>query len=364
MAVLLNDIEWGQPILPAVSDPAWESEVKRRVGRAGQVDLRVAPNPWMRRLCLDIATKRVSHISQRLFNIGTMVTAQENSCRYCYGANRAYMKILGYSEGFIGRIERDMHVAELDNKERAFIAFCRSLARSRPRPAKADRDALIAAGFGPLAINEMAMLIASCCFYNRIGILTACPPEVGFERMANGFVGRVLGLAGPLLRKLDARRAQNQAGATGDAEALAAGPFGSIVGALAGLTGASMMRTAIDDAFASPVLSRAVKALIFAVVARTLECRRSEAEARKILVVEGLDAYEIDSALASLGSPRLSEKESRLLSWARNTVYYQTAAIQAETRALAAEVGDAATLEAIGVASLANAVVRLAFLTE
>ena len=47
---------------------------------------------------------------QRLFNIGALVTAQENSCRYCYGANRAYMKILGYSESFIEPHRAGRHV--------------------------------------------------------------------------------------------------------------------------------------------------------------------------------------------------------------------------------------------------------------
>ena len=53
-----------------------------------------------------------------------------------------------------------------------------------------------------------------------------------------------------------------------------------------------------------------------------------------------------------------------LLSWVRDTVHYQTAAIQNQTRALAADIGDAAVLEAIGVAALANATVRLAMLLE
>ena len=117
----------------------------------------------------------MSELPARLFNIGMLVTSQENSCRYCYGANRAFMKVLGYSESFISRIERDLHVAELDDGERAYIAFCRNLARSRPRPATADRDALMQLGYARLAVHEMAFLVAMGCFYNRIGILIACP---------------------------------------------------------------------------------------------------------------------------------------------------------------------------------------------
>ena len=45
-------------------------------------------------------------------------------------------------------------------------------------------------------------------------------------------------------------------------------------------------------------------------------------------------------------------------------MYYQTAVIQKQTSTLAADIGDAAMLEAIGVAALANATVRLAMLLE
>ena len=364
MAQLLNEIEWGEPILPAVADPAWEAEIRRRGGRVAEVDRRVAPNAWLREACLRVVIYRPSQISQRLTNIGMLVTSQENSCRYCYGANRAYMKILGYPESFISRIERDLHVAELDEMERGFIAFCRNLARSRPRPAKADREALIRLGYAPLAVDEIAFLIALGCFYNRIGILMACPPEHGFERMANGFVGRLIGLTGPLMRALAANKRHAQEADPIDAATLANGVFGPVVATLAGLPAAAVLRAALEGAFASTVLPRHTKAMMFAVVARTLGCRHSETAARKLLGQEGFDDREIETTLATLDSKRLAPNESRMLSWVRDTVYYQTGAIQKQTRALAAEIGSAAVLEAIGVAALANGTVRLAMLLE
>ena len=360
MAQLLDEIEWGQAILPRVSDPAWEAEVKRRVGQVSEIDRRVAASPWIREVCASMVSYRPVAMPQRLFNIGSLVTAQENSCRYCYGANRAYMKILGYSETFIRRIEQDARVAELDDKERAFISFCRSLARSRPRPMKGDYDALVALGFAPLAVSEMAMMIAVGCYYNRIGILIACPPELAFERVANGFLGRVVA---PLMRMVMSMQKPVQP-PTLDAATLSSGPFGTIVAALTGLPGAAIFRTALDGAFASGVLPRSVKALMFAVVARTLGCRTSEIEARKLLAAEGFSDGEIDSALSTLGSPRLSQRDARLIPWVRNTVYYQTALVQQQTAALATEIGSPAILEAIGVAALANATVRLAMLLE
>jgi hypothetical protein len=70
MAQLLDEIQWGEPILPPVADPAWEAEIKRRGGKVGEVDRRVAPNAWLREACLEVATYRPSEVPQRLFNIG------------------------------------------------------------------------------------------------------------------------------------------------------------------------------------------------------------------------------------------------------------------------------------------------------
>src|SRR5512139_1858253 len=198
MALLLDQIEWGDPILPAVSDPAWEAEVKRRVGRVGEIDRRVAPNSWIRELCAAAISYQPTHVPTRLFNIASFVTAQENACRYCYGANRAALKVMGFSEALIRQIERDASIADLDPRERAVIAFCRNLARAKPRPSRAALEQLVEVGYSNATVTELAVLIASFCFYNRIGVLTASPPERAFEVFANGPLGRVMGAVAPL----------------------------------------------------------------------------------------------------------------------------------------------------------------------
>ena len=85
-----------------------------------------------------------------------------------------------------------------------------------------------------------------------------------------------------------------------------------------------------------------------------------------MILMGGRNVYpaEIESALLTLRSSRLSQRDALLLPWVRNTVYYRTAMVQKQTATLAAEIGDAAILEAIGVAALANATVRLAMLLE
>jgi len=364
MAPLLNEIEWGEPILPRVADPEWEATIKRRGAPLGEAEQRVSPIKWVREACLWVLTYRAREIPERLSTMGAMVAAQEVSCRYCYGALRASMKMLGYSESTISRIERDVRVAELEPREHAFVSLCRKLARSRPRPAAPDKAALLALGYSSLAVSEMAFLVAWGCFHTRVTVLIACPPERFFERLASGPIGFLVGLMEPLLRARTRRRHLAQLPEPLDAAALRDGIFGPIVATLAGLPAAALLKGALDEAFASGVLSRSVKALMFAVIARTLECRHSEAEARKLLTAEGWDAQEVERALTTLQSPKLQPGEAPLLAWARDTVHYQTGPIQQATRALCGQIGQLALLEAVGVASLANSTVRVAMLLE
>lgn len=357
MAVLLNEIEWGEPILPAVADPAWEAEVQGALGAVFDLMRRVSPSPWVRAVQLGLFKQRARAMPQRLADIGFLVTSQENACRYCYGAAKAQLRMLGYSERLIGKIEREAQVAELDEKERAFIQFCRNLARSKPRPIKAERQALLALGFAPLAVAEMAAWIVTVTFLNRVATFIACPPEHGYEKMAGS-------LKVWLLRPLLARKASAAPPAPANGEHAGAGPFGPIVRALDGLPAAKVLSDAFQGAFASPVLPRATKALMFAVVARSLACSFCEGEARKLLLAEGFTQADADAALATLESPRLDARDASILAWTRDTVHYQPAPIQQHTRALAAEIGAAALIEAVGVAALANATVRLAMLIE
>ena len=66
------------------------------------------------------------------------------------------------------------------------------------------------------------------------------------------------------------------------------------------------------------------------------------------------DAYKLNPALIE------ALEEARFIYWDLG----KTAMVQKQTATLAAEIGDAAILEAIGVAALANATVRLAMLLE
>jgi alkylhydroperoxidase family enzyme len=125
-----------------------------------------------------------------------------------------------------------------------------------------------------------------------------------------------------------------------------------------------LLNEALNGVFTSNVLSQELKILMFAVVARSLECSFCQAETLNMSLAQGLTESEYDSCLSSLSSPRLNEQEGKILAWTRETVNFQTGAIQKQIRELAQEVDEEILLEAIGVAALANTTVRLAMLLE
>jgi alkylhydroperoxidase family enzyme len=142
------------------------------------------------------------------------------------------------------------------------------------------------------------------------------------------------------------------------------GPCADVVAALEGSPLAHAMRQTIDEAMASPILPRRTKLLMIAVVARALGCDHAEAEARAGLAPDGLAPLDVDAILRNLGSPRLDAREALLVPWARETVRYRTLAIQERTRELAHHMELPAVIEAVGIASLANAIARLSILVD
>jgi AhpD family alkylhydroperoxidase len=357
MAQLLGEIEWGAALVPPVVVPEWEAEAKQRFAGSSDYLRRVAPVPWLRRTCAMWQLYPIQHVPLRLADLIFLVVSQENSCRYCYGAARAHLRILGYSERAIGQIERELQLAELDEKDQTFLRFCRQLARSNPRPAQAERDEMLSAGFSREQIAEAAFLVADHSFHNRVATFIAAPPVLVYERLGHSWLGRALR---PILAVANRKSVSVPAGAPEQPDAV----FQRVLRPLGNLPAAYMLREALAAAFDSPILSRRIKVLVFAVVARILECRFCFPEALRLLEREGFTPAEAEACLSSLASDRLDASEAALLQWARETVRSQPLVIQKRTRELFDRIGAHATLEAVGVAALANSTVRIAMLAD
>ena len=127
---------------------------------------------------------------------------------------------------------------------------------------------------------------------------------------------------------------------------------------LDGLPVARVSRETILSAWNSPVLSQRAKGLVFAVVARGLDSKRSEQEARRLLAPLGLDDGDVDEILSHLASPKPDPIEAAIVPFARETIRYRPADIQRRARKLLEQLSVEQFMEFAGVVGLANGICR------
>jgi uncharacterized peroxidase-related enzyme len=360
MPLLLEQLQWDEPLVPEVDDPAWEHEVRSLVGTMPGTMRRTAVSPWVRRAYLDFVRVPMIALSAAEVELAGLVTSQENACRYCYGFARIRMKMIGFSDEMIDRIERNVQLVEADPRERELVTFCRNLARSKPRPARTAREALQAVGYSPLATAELAATVALVGFCNRVSTLLAVPPELEVESEGK----KVKGVWNKLASWLPKREGPRIPPPTHPPPTFK-GPYGNVLTPLGGAPIAAAFEATLNAAFSSPRLPRRATALIFAAIARTLDCEICEVNAAELLEPEGLSRANLEEALATLGGAGgLTEMESMLVPWARDTVWMpeQPKRIQERTRPLRDAFGPEVLVEAVGAAALANGCVRLTML--
>jgi alkylhydroperoxidase family enzyme len=357
MAPLLEQIDWCDvPLLPAIVDQAWEREAARRFGFPSNLAKFLTPVHWLMEAEQLVEARVTPSISVPLRAFISMAVAMDSSCRHCYGAFRSMLKILGYPEGVIRELEESLAVDELTNKEQAALEFARKVSRSAPRPDASDLRELRTAGFSQLEIAEIAYLAAINAAANRLATLLAVPPDPLEEIDANWFER----LKRPFTRK--EFRAALSTVANVPYPAGFVGPGAEIVRALEGSPAGAALATILQGAWKSTITSKRIKALIFAVIARGLGCPACEAEAAKDLRDEGWTDPEIQHVLRHLTSTKLDSFERKVLSFARETVRYQTRRLQELAQTFAKGLKREVLLEIVGLVSYANGLARMSIL--
>src|SRR5262245_10183275 len=356
-AVSIEEAAWGECLVPAVTvDPAVASSVRRRVGASPDWLTRIAPLPWLVDATCTFIGKPFAYVRPELADMISLVVSQDNSCRYCYGIQRTILRILGYPDEQVERMLRDLHLADVSAAERAALDFARRVSRANPRPTRADFDAVVRAGIRPLAVAEVAAIAAAASFMNRTATLLALPPDP-LEAASRTTVFR-------LMRPIIAWRMRPRPKTPVPAPRPNDGPCARLIAALGDSPAASALRGIIDAAWASDVLPRRTKALMLGVIARAIGCAYGEHEARTFLAAEGLSADDVEEVLSTLGSPRLDARERRLVPFARETVRYQPATIQARFRDVCSDFTPAEILETAGIVALANGACRLSVVLD
>jgi uncharacterized peroxidase-related enzyme len=349
-------MEWPECLLPAADvPPVLAKEIRGMIGSGPAFVPRLAHAPWVVRTVARVIAGPLAYLSSTLEERIALVVSQDNSCRYCYGIHRSLLRIAGHSEAQVDRIVRDSLIVDLSPSERAAVDYARRLSRCGPRPGPADFQRLVAAGLDPRAAVEIVAQVAAGCFMNRVSTLAALPPEPLEAMTATPYFRLIRPIIALGFRR---KRPRPQPPPPNE------GPYAPLVAALGDSPTAHVVRATIDEAYASPILSRRTKALVLAVVARALGCVYGEREARVMLAQEGFTAADVDQLLATLSSPRLDAREARVVPFARETVRYQPAVIQARIREVCREMSPPEAAELIGTIALANAICRLSVLLD
>ena len=357
MAYSLDQIDWcSVPLLPAIPDLEWEREVVKRFGFISTLAKFLTPVRWLMD-AEQLGEARVTpSISVPLRAFISMVVAMESSCRHCYGAFRSMLRILGYPESLIRDLEESFATNQLTSKEQVALEFARKISRSAPRPSESDLRELTAAGYSQLEIAEIAYLASLSAGGNRLATLLAVPPSPLEEIKANWFAK----LKRPFTRKEFRAALSSVVHVPYPAEFVA--PGAGILQALEGSPARAALATVLQDAWSSTITSKRVKALIFAVIARGLDCAACEAEATEALRGEGWTDSEIEHLLTHLTSNKLGSFELKVVSFARETVRYQTRRLQELAQDFASGLKREVLLEVVGLASYANGLARMSIL--
>ncbi|MGA7393766.1 MAG: hypothetical protein WBW78_14010 [Terrimicrobiaceae bacterium] len=357
MAYSLDQIDWCDvPLIPPMPDPVWERESTKRLGFTSNTAKYLTPVRWMLRADEFMQARVTPNVPVDLSKLIGLVVAMDNSCRHCYGAFRSMLKIMGYSEGMVRKLEESLTMKEFPKKDRLALEFARKVSRSAPRPSAADYRELKSAGFSPLEIAEIAYLAANSASGNRLATLLALPNDPLEEVEANWFNK----LKRPFTRK-EFRVSLSPVFRSAPPPAYA-GPGAGILKAFEDSPAGAALATILSGAWESEITPKRVKALIFGVVARSLGCQACEGEAAEALQNEGWTQPEIEHVMTYMNSEKLDPFELKALRFARETVHYQTRRVQELAQNFAAGLDREVLIEIVGLVCYANGLVRMSVL--
>lgn len=354
MASALEHVAWETCLIDPHPDRALEAYARRKTGIPVWSIRYFTPVPWLARALIDLHPQYglLMHLDQNVADLLTLIVSRENSCRFCYAAQRALLWGQGMNEASIQRLEQELS-AGLAPRTAAAIAFGRTQSRVGPAAARDARAALHDAGFGDDELKEIAFTVAVTDFLNRAHTIPAIPARP-METMPDQFLMRLLR---PIINRIIERH--HLRGRSTSLERSPSHPYARLVESYAGSPIALVLEQTFEEMWASPHLSRRCKLLIFAVIARGLDCEMCAPEMKQALDREGLNEATLALILTHLDAPELDETERLLVRFARETIWFDPATLQRRTRRLRDHLSVPQLVEVIGVTSLANGLCRM-----
>ena len=321
----MTDIEWEECLLEPRASPEFEQRFTQETGRSSGTIRFLEGCSWLGDAVIRLSVELNTHVflEPDLADEVGLVVSQDNSCRYCFGAQRAFLRTLGMKEARITRLEQDLLTGDFTPRHRAALEFARRVSRSSPLASKADLEALRRRGFSDAEVSELAGLIGLYLFFNKLSTMLALAPT-HVEQLLDSWWVRIT----RPLRAIKLRRVRKTARRIDLTAEEKTGPFSAVVVGLDGLPVARQLRIVLDRMWSSDAITPRAVPLVFAVIARSLGCAASEREATRLLVERGLTVEEVREILTHLSSPALDEIEREIVPLARETVWYQPAQIQ------------------------------------
>ena len=355
MAGAVRDVAWESCAVQPAHDRDLESYARRKQGILSPAIPYFAHVPWLARAVVDLRAEHglLMHIDELLADTVTLIVSQENSCRFCYAAVRVLLWAQGVSIARLDRIEQQLTSEDISARTAAAIAFGRAQSRSGPASAQAAREALRREGFSDEEMKEIAYIVAETDFSNRAHTFPAIPARP-LEELPDRWHMRLLR---PLVKRSLFRN--HHPGRATPLGGIPSYPYAAILRAYSGSPIAAALRTTLDSMWASPHLTQRCKLLMLAVIARGLGCETCALDVGRALEREGIDEHVLAEVLTHLDAAELDEFERLLVAFARETIWYEPAAVQRSARALRPTLSEQQLVEAVGVAAMGNGLCRL-----
>ncbi|MGR8950602.1 MAG: carboxymuconolactone decarboxylase family protein [Gammaproteobacteria bacterium] len=357
----MSEIEWEPCLLSQRPAPDLERRFSRETGRPGKFMRYFEGSEWLSDLIVRASVQLMTCvcIDPDLVDQAGLVVAQDNSCRFCFGVQRSFLRVLGMSEKRITLLEQDLLTGDFSAREKAALKFARQISQSKPLVKVEDAEALLDFDFSREEIIEFIGLIGLHMFLNRMSTFVALPPQP-MENFPDQWWVK---LSRPLVA-FKFRRMRKRGPSMPHPPANTDGPLAALTNALAPLPMAEDFRMMLERLWLESSLTSRTVTLIFAVVSRALGSDRCEREASKMLREDGLTAPEIAQILDHLASPVLTEIEALLIPLARETVWYQPAKIQRRCAKAQGMISHEQFLDFPGGVSLLNSVCRMGLIVD
>jgi AhpD family alkylhydroperoxidase len=350
--------DWKAPTVEPRSSPALRRLFRRRVGLVPTVIPYVSPHGWAYRPFLFLMRPEVLAIERSLCSQICFVVARDNACRFCYGSFRAFLRVTGYSEAELDRLEQELHLRDHSGPDRDALRFAVEISQGRLETGDRLRT-LLEDGYSPTAIREVAGIAVVTALVNRVGTMLAVPVNTEAEHLTSQWY---FDLLQPVVRSL--LRGWQRFGAPA-VDPLTAeevdGPFAPWIRRLRGTcVGHVVHNITTRWTEEQSALSLRTKLLALAVVARGLGAQSLEERARSVLSDRfGLPDDALTTALKHLRGPAVEEPGGGLLRLARASTRYEATSIQRMVPEHTRELSRAETIDTVATLGVCNALARL-----